>query len=72
MEPLVAACCASFGMVFVHPFLDGNGRLHRFLLHHVLRQCGVTPEGIVLPISVALEARPKIRRGAAGLLAAAH
>ncbi len=59
VEPLVAACCASFGMVFVHPFLDGNGRLHRFLLHHVLRQCGVTPEGIVLPISVALEARPK-------------
>lgn len=59
VEPFVAACCASFGMVFVHPFLDGNGRLHRFLLHHVLRQCGITPEGIVLPISVALEARAK-------------
>lgn len=32
---VLAAACASFGFVFVHPFLDGNGRLHRFLLHHL-------------------------------------
>ena len=54
LDPVIAAACASFGMVFVHPFLDGNGRLHRFLLHHVLRRCGVTPKGVVLPISAAL------------------
>lgn len=55
-DPVIGAACASFAFVFVHPFLDGNGRLHRFLLHHVLRQSGVTPQGVVLPLSVALEA----------------
>ena len=52
LDPVVAAACASFGLVLVHPFLDGNGRLHRFLLHHVLRQAGFTPAGVVLPLSV--------------------
>lgn len=51
LDPVVAASCAAFGLVFVHPFLDGNGRLHRFLLHHVLRQSGFTPAGVVLPVS---------------------
>lgn len=51
LDPVVAATCAAFGLVFVHPFMDGNGRLHRFLLHHVLRQAGFTPAGVVLPIS---------------------
>jgi len=51
LDPVVAATCAAFGLVFVHPFFDGNGRLHRFLLHHVLRQSGFTPAGVVLPIS---------------------
>lgn len=51
LDPVVAATCAAFGLVFIHPFFDGNGRLHRFLLHHVLRQSGFTPAGVVLPIS---------------------
>ena len=51
VDPVVAAACASFGLVFIHPFLDGNGRLHRFLLHHLLRQAGFTPKGVVLPLS---------------------
>jgi hypothetical protein len=51
LDPVLAAACASFGLVFVHPFFDGNGRLHRFLLHHVLRQSGFTPPGVVLPLS---------------------
>jgi hypothetical protein len=57
VEAVVAASCASFAMVFVHPFLDGNGRLHRFFLHHVLRQCAVTPKGMVLPVSATLLAK---------------
>lgn len=51
LDPVLAAACASFGLVYVHPFLDGNGRLHRFFLHHVLRQSGFTPGGVVLPLS---------------------
>jgi Fic family protein len=31
MDPLIAASVASFGFVFIHPFLDGNGRLSRFI-----------------------------------------
>lgn len=51
----LAAACASFGFVFVHPFYDGNGRLHRFLLHHLLRLGGFTPPGAVVPVSAAME-----------------
>lgn len=57
IDPVVAAACASFGFVFVHPFLDGNGRLHRFLLHHLLRQAGFTPKGVVLPLSARMLAQ---------------
>jgi hypothetical protein len=52
---VLAAACAAFGFVFVHPFLDGNGRLHRFLLHHLLRLGGFTPAGAVVPVSAAME-----------------
>jgi len=52
---VVAAATAAFGFVFVHPFFDGNGRLHRFLLHHLLRLGGFTPAGAVVPVSAAME-----------------
>jgi hypothetical protein len=51
LNPVLAAACSAFGLVYVHPFMDGNGRLHRFLLHHVLRQSGFTPVSVVLPLS---------------------
>lgn len=44
------AAAISFGFVFVHPFLDGNGRTHRFLLHLFLRWLGFAPK-IFFPIS---------------------
>lgn len=31
--------------------MDGNGRIHRYLIHHVLANAGFTPRGIVLPVS---------------------
>jgi hypothetical protein len=51
LHPVLNAGCAAFGLVFVHPLYDGNGRRHRFLRHHVLPQSGFTPAGIVLPLS---------------------
>jgi Fic family protein len=40
----------------IHPFLDGNGRVGRCLIHVVLRRRGVAPR-FVPPVSVVLAAR---------------
>lgn len=53
------AACAAFGFVYLHPFEDGNGRLHRFLIHHILAQAGYTPEGIIFPVSAVIQRRMK-------------
>jgi hypothetical protein len=55
MEPLVRAALVSFGFVFAHPFLDGNGRLSRFLAHYALCQSGALPDGTILPLSTAMK-----------------
>lgn len=50
-DVLVRAACAAFGFVYLHPFMDGNGRLHRFLIHHALARSGLLPPGTILPVS---------------------
>lgn len=54
LDEVIAATVLAFGFVFVHPFMDGNGRLHRFLIHDVLSSSGFTPKGIVLPVSAVI------------------
>jgi hypothetical protein len=54
VDPVVAATAAAFGFVFIHPFEDGNGRIHRFLVHHILSKLGFAPPGILFPISAAM------------------
>jgi len=54
MDPVAAAASLAFGFVFIHPFMDGNGRLHRYLIHEVLSSTGFTPKGIVLPVSAVI------------------
>ena len=54
VDPVVAAAIAAFTFVFIHPFEDGNGRIHRFLLHHVLAKQGYSPDGIIFPVSAAI------------------
>ncbi len=54
LDPVVAAAVAAFGFVFIHPFDDGNGRIHRFLIHHVLARAGFTPRGALFPVSAAI------------------
>ncbi len=54
VDPVVAAAVSSFAFVFVHPFEDGNGRIHRFLMHHVLAKRGYGPPGSILPVSAAI------------------
>lgn len=55
VDPLVAASVISFAFVFIHPFMDGNGRLSRFLFHHTLCRSGRLANGLLLPVSVAMK-----------------
>lgn len=54
LDPVIAAAAAAFGFVYIHPFADGNGRLHRYLIHHVLAERGFNPPGLVFPVSAAI------------------
>jgi len=54
VDAVCTAALTGFGFVFVHPFEDGNGRIHRFLIHHSLAKLGYTPQGIVFPVSAVM------------------
>jgi hypothetical protein len=58
-NPVLAAAIMAFGFVFIHPFEDGNGRIHRYIIHHVLAEKGFTPEGVVFPVSAVILERLK-------------
>jgi Fic family protein len=53
-DPVVAAAVCAFSFIFIHPFVDGNGRVHRFLMHHVLAKRGYSPDGVIFPVSAAI------------------
>lgn len=55
-DPVLAAAALAFGFVFIHPFADGNGRLHRYLIHHVLAEAGFNPPNMVFPVSSVMAA----------------
>lgn len=63
VDPIVTAAAAAFGLVYIHPFQDGNGRLHRWLIHHVLAYGGVTPPDFVVPVSSVIHRRLHAYRG---------
>lgn len=53
-NPVLAATKIAFGFVFIHPFVDGNGRIHRYIIHHLLAAMKYTPQGIIFPVSAAI------------------
>lgn len=53
-DPVVMASVLGFAFVFLHPFDDGNGRVHRFLLHAILAQAGFAPHGLIFPVSAVM------------------
>ncbi|HOC92036.1 MAG TPA: Fic family protein [bacterium] len=55
---VIHAAVVSYGFVFLHPFEDGNGRIHRFLIHNILARRGFTPEGIMFPVSASMLKNP--------------
>ena len=50
-ESIIKAVMVSFGYVYIHPFEDGNGRIHRYLIHDILVRDGIVPNSTILPIS---------------------
>lgn len=54
LDPVLAATLLAFGFVYIHPFADGNGRVHRYLIHHVLTERGFNPSGLIFPVSSAI------------------
>lgn len=55
---VIQAATIAYGFVFLHPFEDGNGRIHRFLIHNILARRGFTPEGVIFPISAFMLKNP--------------
>lgn len=58
VSPVVHAAIISYGFVFMHPFEDGNGRIHRFLIHNILSIQGMVPKGLMFPVSAAMLKNP--------------
>lgn len=52
-SPIVQAALVHAQFETIHPFVDGNGRVGRSLIHTVLTRRGLTP-GAVLPVSMVL------------------
>ena len=58
VSAVIHAAAIAYGFVFLHPFEDGNGRIHRFLIHNILARRGFTPKGIMFPISASMLKNP--------------
>lgn len=53
-DPVLSASAIAFGFVFIHPYVDGNGRIHRYLIHHILSKMKFTHQGIIFPVSASI------------------
>ncbi len=53
-DAVLMATIIAFGFVFIHPFEDGNGRIHRYLFHHILAEKGFVPKGLIFPVSAVI------------------
>lgn len=51
MDAVLQAAAVSFGFVYIHPFEDGNGRVQRCLIHHILATRNFNPKGMIFPVS---------------------
>jgi len=54
LDAVATAAVLAFGFVYIHPYVDGNGRLHRWLVHHALAAADYNPPGLVFPVSAAI------------------
>lgn len=61
MNPVARAAAVSFAFVYLHPLADGNGRIHRFLVNHLLAADKVVPANIIVPVSATIAGSAKGR-----------
>ncbi|MFT4850992.1 MAG: Fic family protein [Sediminicola sp.] len=54
---LIHSTVISFGFVYIHPMEDGNGRLHRYLIHDILKQRSANHKDFIIPVSSAILSR---------------
>lgn len=54
VHPDIIAEILSFGVVFLHPFEDGNVRIHRFIIHYILSKTNHTADNIIFPVSAVI------------------
>lgn len=54
VNPVLTAAAIAWPFVFLHPFSDGNGRIHRFLIHYVLAYLRFVPDGAIFPVSASM------------------
>jgi Fic family protein len=53
-DAVLAAAVIAFGFVFIHPFVDGNGRIHRYLIQHILAKKQFSQQGLIFPVSASI------------------
>ncbi len=53
-DSVMSAALIAFGFVFIHPFEDGNGRIHRYLIHHILAIKKFAQQGVIFPVSASI------------------
>lgn len=58
VSPVIHAAIIAYGFVFLHPFEDGNGRIHRFLIHNILSLKRFVPSGLMFPVSAVMLKNP--------------
>ena len=58
VSPVIHAAAIAYGFVFLHPFEDGNGRIHRFMIHNILSLQKMVPPGLIFPVSAVMLKNP--------------
>ena len=54
IDPVPQVTATAFGFVYIHPYGDGNGRLHRCPIHHVLAKREFSLPGKGFPVSAVM------------------
>ncbi len=58
---VASAAAPSFAFVYLQPLVDGNGRIHRFLVNYLLDVNKVVPANIIVPVSATIAGSAKGR-----------